>query len=169
LSGQTTIWVHNASRGVSVQKPRIRFEAVKFDPFFEVLDAVAFVDGPTTNAIAQYANIDGRTAGKLLKNARLIGLVQSPDDETYVWGSRTPHKGTADEKRKVVREALLRLPLIPNIRQFMALGNDLQDAMRKAATVIGEQDYDKSAIVPLIHGRIPWLRCLIWACASRRW
>lgn len=32
----------------------------------------------------------------------------------------------------------------------MALGNDLQDAMRKAATVVGEKNYDKAAIAPLV-------------------
>jgi hypothetical protein len=66
------------------KQPALRFEAVKIDPLFDVLDAVAWLDGPTTKDIAQYANIDGRTAGKILKNARLIGLVQSPDDSTYV-------------------------------------------------------------------------------------
>jgi hypothetical protein len=65
-------------------KATLRFEAVKIDPLFEVLDAVAWLDGPTTKDIAQYADIDGRTAGKILKNARLVGLVQSPDDSAYV-------------------------------------------------------------------------------------
>jgi predicted peroxiredoxin len=32
----------------------------------------------------------------------------------------------------------------------MALGNHLEDAMRKAATVVGEKNYDKGAIAPLI-------------------
>jgi len=49
-----------------------------------------------------------------------------------------------------VREALLRLPLIINIRQFMSLGDDLQTAMRKSATVAGEQSYDKTALAPII-------------------
>lgn len=129
---------------------KVRYEAVKIDPLFEVLDAIAWLDGPTTKDIAQYADIDGRTAGKILKNARLIGLVQSPDDESYVLAQPYPYKGSEDEKRKVVREALLRLPLIRNIRQFMALGDDLQDAMRKAATVIGEKNYNKAFIAPLI-------------------
>jgi len=132
------------------KKAGMRFEAVKIDPLFEVLDAVAFIDSPATKDIAQYAGIDGRTAGKLLKNARLIGLVQSPDGNTYVLAQPYPYKGTPDEKRKVVREALLRLPLIRNIRQFMSLGNNLETAMRKAATVVGEKNYDKGAIAPLI-------------------
>ena len=132
------------------QKSVIRFEAVKIDPLFGVLDAVAWLDSPSAKHIAQFANIDPRTAGKILKNARLIGLLQSPDDATYVLAQPYPYKGTADEKRKVVREALLRLPLIRYIRQFMGLGDDLQDAMRKAAVVDGETNYDKNAIAPLI-------------------
>jgi hypothetical protein len=132
------------------KKPTIRFEAVKVDPLFEVLDAVAWMDSPGTNGIAQYANIDPRTAGKILKNAVLVGLLQSADDSSYVLAQAYPYKGSGDEKRRVVREALLRHPLIRNIRQFMSLGDSLQDAMRKAATVAGETNYDKAAIAPLI-------------------
>ena len=84
------------------KKSGLRFEAVKIDPLFEVLDAIAWLDGPTTRDISQYADIDYRTAGKILKNARLIGLVQSPDDSTYVLAQPYPYKGTAEEKRKVV-------------------------------------------------------------------
>jgi len=127
------------------------FEAVKIDSLFEVLDAVAWLDSPTTGQIAQYAAIDPRTAGKVLKNARLVGLVQSHDGgSTYVLAQPYPYKGTLGEKRSVVRESLLKHPLIRSIRQFMALGDDLPDAMRKAATVAGEKNYDQSAIAPLV-------------------
>jgi TIR domain len=131
-------------------KPVIRFEAVKIDPLFGVLDAVAWLDSPSARQIAQFANIDPRTAGKILKNARLIGLLQSPDDTTYVLAQPYPYKGTAEEKRRVVREALLRLPLIRHIREFMALGDSLEESMRKAAVVAGETNYDKNAIAPLV-------------------
>jgi hypothetical protein len=137
-------------RATNKKKPILRFEAVKIDPLFEVLDAVAWLDSPGTKGIAQYANLDPRTAGKILKNARLIGLVQLPDDDTYVLAQPYPYKGTLDEKRNVVREALLKHPLIRSIRQFMGLGNNLEDAMRKASTVGGEMNYDKSAVAPLI-------------------
>jgi hypothetical protein len=40
-------------------KPTLRFEAVKIDPLFEVLDAIAWLDGPATKDISQYADIDG--------------------------------------------------------------------------------------------------------------
>ena len=132
------------------QRSTLRFEPVKIDPLFTVLDAIAWLDSPTVKEIAQFSNVDPRTAGKLLKNARLIHLVESPEDTTHVLAQPYPYKGTPDEKRKVVREALLRLPLIVNIRQFMALGDGLQTAMRKAATLAGERNYDKSALAPLI-------------------
>jgi hypothetical protein len=139
----------NAKSGRS-KKPVIRFAAVKIDSLFAVLDAAAWLDSPSARQIAQFANVDPRIAGKVLKNARLIGLLQSPDDMTYVLAQPYPYKGTADEKRRVVREALLRLPLVRNIRQFLALGDSLQDAMRKAAVVAGETNYDKNAIAPLV-------------------
>jgi hypothetical protein len=50
-----------------IQKSVIRFEAVKIDPLFGVLDAVAWLDSPSAKHIAQFANIDPRTAGKILK------------------------------------------------------------------------------------------------------
>src|ERR1017187_10599007 len=68
-------------RATNKKKSGLRFEAVKIDPLFEVLEAVAWLDSPGTSAIAQYADLDPRTAGKVLKNARLIGLVQAPDDD----------------------------------------------------------------------------------------
>jgi hypothetical protein len=132
------------------KKPVLRFEAVKIDPLFEVLDAVAWLDSPGTKEIAQYADLDPRTAGKIFKNARLIGLVQSPDDNTYVLAQPYPYKGTLEEKRNVVREGLLKHPLIRSIRQFVGLGDNLEDAMRKASTVNGEKNYDKTAIAPLV-------------------
>jgi hypothetical protein len=137
-------------RATNNKKPVLRFEPVKIDPLFEVLEAVAALDSPSTKAIAQYADLDPRTAGKILKNARLIGLVQAPGDDAYVLAQPYPYKGTLDEKRNVVREALLKHPLIRNIRQFMGLGNNLENAMRKASTVAGELNYDKSAIAPLV-------------------
>jgi hypothetical protein len=130
--------------------PSIRFEAVKIEPLFGVLDAIAWLDGPSAKQIAQFANIDPRTAGKILKNARLVGLVESADDNTYVLARPYPNESSFTEKKAVVREALLRLPLVGYIRQFMGLGEDLQTAMRKAATVAGEGNYERGAIAPLV-------------------
>jgi hypothetical protein len=131
--------------------PIIRYEAVKLDSLFEVLDAVAWLPSPGAKEIAQFANIDPRTAGKILKNAKLIGLVESPDDQTFVMSAPYPYKGTKEQKEGVVREALLRLPLIQQIKQFIGLGNNLQTSMRKAATIAGEKNYDPTNIAPLVN------------------
>jgi hypothetical protein len=131
-------------------KPTIRFESVKLDSLFEVLDAVAWLQSPSAKEISQFADIDPRTAGKILKNARLIGLVETPDDRTFVLSAPYPYKGSLPQKEGVVREALLRLPLVQHIKQFLGLGNDLQSSMRKAATLAGERSYDAANIAPLV-------------------
>jgi len=144
-----------AVRGpVKNSKPSIRFESVKLDSLFEVLDAVAWLPSPSAKEIAQFANIDPRTGGKILKNARLIGLVETPEDQTFVLSAPYPYKGALLQKESVVREALLRLPLIQDIKQFLGLGNDLQTSMRKAATVAGERNYDVTSIAPLVTSQI---------------
>jgi hypothetical protein len=109
-------------------KPTIRYEAVRLDALFEVLDAVAWLPNPSAKQISQFANIDPRTAGKILKNARLIGLVETPDDRAFVLSAPYPFKGTLPQKESVVREALLRLPLIRHIKQFMGLGTNYNRA-----------------------------------------
>ena len=47
------------------KKPPFRFEAVNVNSLFDVLDAVAWIETPSSKAVAQYAGIDPRTAGKL--------------------------------------------------------------------------------------------------------
>lgn len=134
----------------SRSKANFRFESVNIDSLFGVLDAVAFITSPTTKSISQFAGIDPRTAGKLLKNARLIGLIDSAGGDSYLLSQPYPFKGTSDQKQRVVREALLRSPIIEKIRQFMGLGDNLPNAMRKAMTVAGEMNYDPAAIAPLV-------------------
>lgn len=125
-------------------------EAVKLDALFEVLDAVAWLQSPSAKEIAQFADVDPRTAGKLLKNARLIGLLESPDEKTFVLSAAYPFKGTQSQKESVVREALLRLPQVQHIKQFLGFGNDLQNSMGKAAIIAGERNYAPSNVAPLI-------------------
>lgn len=61
----------------------LKFESVKLASLFEVLDAVAWLTAPDVGQISQFANIDPRTAGKLLKNSVSIGLVDCLNDVTY--------------------------------------------------------------------------------------
>lgn len=126
-----------------------RFEPAKLDSLFIVLDAIAWLDAPTNSQVAQFAGIDPRTAGKLLKNAMQIGLVE-PVGSGYVLLLPYPYKGSPEQKQAVVKEALVRLPLLTGVRQFLRLGDMTDVALRKAATVAGISPFVPTDLHPLI-------------------
>lgn len=126
-----------------------RFEAAKLDPLFVVLDAIAWMDSPAAGEIAQFASIDRGTAGKLLKNASQLGLVDSVG-KGYVLQLPYPYKGSQEQKRAVVKEALVRLPLLTSVRQFMLLGDKVEVALRKAATLAGIVPFNAADLNPLL-------------------
>ena len=128
----------------------MRLEAAKLDSLFEVLDAVAWMGSPTCKQTAQFAGVDPRTAGKLLKNGLALGVLECLDESTYLLPLPYPYKGSIEQKRAVVREALVRMPVLKNMRQFLRLGDTFDSALRKAATVVGVQDYDPKALAPLL-------------------
>lgn len=139
-------------KSVSKRSPgreSVRFEAAKLDFLFQVLDAVAWLDAPTGSEIAQFAGIDPRTAGKLLKNALHLGLV-SALTPGYVLLVPYPYKGSQDQKEAAVREALVRYPLLVSVRQFLRLGEKLDASLRKAATLAGITPFDPDALAPLL-------------------
>lgn len=114
-----------------------------------VLDAIAWLDAPTSSQVAQFAGIDPRTAGKLLKNAVQIGLVDTLGTG-YVLVLPYPYKGSPDQKQAVVKEALVRLPLLTGVRQFLQLGDKTEVALRKAATVAGISPFVPADLNPLL-------------------
>lgn len=126
-----------------------RFEPAKLDSLFVVLDAIAWLDTPTSGQVAQFAGIDPRTAGKLLKNAVQIGLVDSVS-HGYVLVLPYPYKGSQDQKQAVVKEALVRLPLLTGVRQFLRLGDRTDVALRKAATIAGIAPFVAADLNPLL-------------------
>lgn len=126
-----------------------RFEPAKLDSLFVVLDAIAWLDAPTSGQVAQFAGIDPRTAGKLLKNASQIGLVDAVASG-YVLVLPYPYKGSQDQKQAVVKEALVRLPLLTGVRQFLRLGDKTEVALRKAATVSGIAPFNPADLNPLL-------------------
>jgi len=126
-----------------------RFEPAKLDSLFVVLDAIAWLDAPTSGQVAQFAGIDPRTAGKLLKNANQIGLVAT-EASGYVLVLPYPYKGSQDQKQAVVKEALVRLPLLTGVRQFLRLGDKIEVALRKAATVTGIMPFNSTDLNPLL-------------------
>jgi hypothetical protein len=72
---KTPVGKTRARRPTAISPSTHRFEPAKLDSLFAVLDAIAWLDTPGTAQVAQFAGIDPRTAGKLLKNACQIGLV----------------------------------------------------------------------------------------------
>jgi len=126
-----------------------RFESAKIEPLFVVLDAVAWLENPTNAQIAQFSGVDPRTAGKLLKNAVHVGLVVLAGS-TYSLLLPYPYKGTQEQKEAVVKEALVRHPLLTHVRQFLRLGDELDVALRKAATVSGIVPFVPTDLNPLL-------------------
>jgi hypothetical protein len=126
-----------------------RFEPAKLDSLFVVLDAIAWLDAPSNGQVAQFAGIDPRTAGKLLKNACQIGMVDSVGSG-YALVLPYPYKGSKEQKEAVVKEALVRLPLLTGVRQFLRLGDKADVALRKAATIAGITPFVPADIKPLL-------------------
>ncbi len=126
------------------------FQSANIDSLFPVLDALAWLDLPSLKQVAQFAGIDPRTAGKLLKNCLTIGVAQIVPEDNYALTLPYPYKGGIDQKEAVIREALARMPLLQHMRQFMTLGDNIGDACRKAATLAGIEGYDAKAFTPLL-------------------
>jgi hypothetical protein len=143
-----------ASKSKKGAKPKggggLRFESAHVDSLFPVLDAIAWIEMPDVGQVAQFAGIDARTAGKLTKNSLTIGLIESVDGKGFLLRAAYPHKGTDEQKRAVVREALVNMPLLKLVRQFLALGNKMDEALRKAATVAQIRDFEPADLTPLI-------------------
>ncbi|MBW1298113.1 toll/interleukin-1 receptor domain-containing protein [Aquimarina litoralis] len=131
-------------------KCSVRFESIKIDSVYEVLDALSWLDEPDMKQIAQFSGIDPRTAGKVLKNCVQIGIVKEVTSGYFVLTIPYPYKGSKEQKEVVLKEAIFRMPLISSLRQFLKVGEILEDALRKAATVQKIENYDKSSIDPLI-------------------
>jgi uncharacterized membrane protein len=113
------------------------------------------MDAPSVAQIAQFSGLDPRTSGKLLKNAAQIGLVDKVG-QGHVLLVSYPYKGDDKQKRDVVREALLKMPLLISIRQFMKLGDDVDAATRKAATISNIVPFSAADLSPLLE----WARNL---------
>lgn len=138
-----------ATKRSSTSASSHRFEPAKLDSLFVVLDAIAWMDAPSSAQVAQFAGIDPRTAGKLLKNAVQIGLVDAVGTG-YVLVLPYPYKGSHDQKQAVVKEALVRLPLLTSVRQFLRLGDKTEVALRKAATIAGISPFVPADLNPLL-------------------
>lgn len=131
-------------------KCSLRFESVKIESVYDILDGISWLDEPSIKDIAQFSGVDPRTAGKAIKNCVQIGLVKEVTKDFFSLSVPYPYKGSKEQKEAVLRESVFKMPLIVNVRQFLTFGDKLDDALRKAATVQKVQNYDKPSIEPLI-------------------
>ena len=132
------------------KKCSLRFEPIKLDSIFHVLDGVSWLDKPDNSEISQFSGLDPRTVGKAIKNCLNMGIVTESSRGAYVLTIPYPFKGSESQKKTVLKEAIFKMPLIASVRQFLKLGDTIDNATRKAATVQKITNYEKLAIEPLI-------------------
>jgi hypothetical protein len=128
----------------------LRFQEAEIDDFLSVLDAVVWTNCPDLKQISQFANLDPKVTAKLLANGLVLGLLDSFDGELFSLVTAYPFKGSQTQKRRVVQEALLRMPLIVNVLQFLSLEEPLEVALRKAASVQRVENFDAKELAPLL-------------------
>ena len=128
----------------------LKYESVSVESLFDVLDAVAWIDLPSSKTISQFTGSDPRTVGKALKNCRTMGILEAIGTDKYTLALPYPYKGTKEQKQTVVRESLVRMPLMVHMRQFLSLGDKYEAALRKSATMIGVENYSEAALAPLL-------------------
>lgn len=139
----------SSARKLGTSNSAHKFAPAKLDGLYQVLDGVAWMETPGAGEIAQFAGIDPRTAGKVLKNATLLGLIER-SGPGYSLLVSYPYKGTLEQKKDVVREALVRMPLLTSVRQFLRLEDNLPSAMRKGATVHKISPFNPTDFNPLL-------------------
>lgn len=84
-----------------------------------------------------------------MKNACQTGLIDAVGSG-YAPILPYPYKGSQAQKEAVVKEALVRLPLLIAVRQFLRLGDKTESALRKAATTMGISPFVASDLNPLL-------------------
>jgi hypothetical protein len=77
----------------------LKFDPVALDSFFEVLDAIAWMSGPSAKQMSQFAALDPRTTGKVLKNGLILQIIEAVS-KRFSLRLPYPYKGSIDEKKR---------------------------------------------------------------------
>lgn len=128
----------------------LRLEPVRISNLIATCDAISWLDHPTPPEIAQFANIDSRTVGKVSKNGKTLGLFDVFAGDRHRLTFAYPPRGTDEEKRNAIRAILMRNPIVGGTRDFLKLGDNVTDAFRKACTKAKVTNFDESATGPLL-------------------
>ena len=94
------------------KKCSLRFEPIKLDSIFHVLDGVSWLDKPDNSEISQFSGLDPRTVGKAIKNCLNMGIVTESSRGAYVLTIPYPFKGSESQKKTVLKEAIFKMPKI---------------------------------------------------------
>lgn len=138
----------------TINEELLYFEAVSLLSMYAVLDGIAYLEEPTLDTLRQFSDRDSRTVKKVLKNCIHLGIVEQKQQEEQSSFFNLlipyPYNGTAAKKNDALKEALLKMPLVTNLREFLKLGNSMTDSLRKASTVNGIPNYKEEYFLPLL-------------------
>jgi len=138
----------------AIKKPTklcsLKLDSVRIDNLLNVCDAISWLDHPTLQEITQFAGIDARTVGKASKNGRLLGLFDLFGGDRHRLTFSYAPQGTPEEKRAAIRSILIRHPVIAATRDFLKLGDKVEDAFRKGCTKASITNYDEVSTRPLL-------------------
>lgn len=128
----------------------LKLDSVRLSNLIAVCDAISWLDHPTPSEIAQFADIDARTVGKVSKNGRTLCLFDVFAGDRHRLTFAYPPKGNETEKLNAIRAVLIRNPVVQGTRDFLKLGDKVSDAFRKACTKAKITNYDESSTRPLL-------------------
>lgn len=139
----------------TINEELLYFEAVNLLSMYSVLDGIAYLENPTLDTLRQFSDRDSRTVKKVLKNCIHLGIVeqeQEEEAETSYFNLLIPYpyNGTAAKKNDALKEAILKMPIVASLKDFIKQGESIKDGLRKASTVNGVANYKEEYFAPLI-------------------
>ena len=139
----------------TINEELLYFEAVSLLSMYSVLDGIAYLENPTLDTLRQFSDRDSRTVKKVLKNCIHLGIVEQEQEEAASSSYFNllipyPYNGTTAKKNDALKEALLKMPIVTNLREFLKLGDSMTDSLRKSSAVNGVANYKEEYFLPLL-------------------
>lgn len=143
-----------ASAGTSSQRPQIDFRIwpMSIDTLHKTLQAVAAHPNSDVAALASFAGLGDSTVAKATTALCALALV-SLGERGYICTEPKITRGTSLETvRQVIRKALLNYRPFESVCEGLALGEPIEDAIRKASVLLGISAGDR----PRFHTLQKW-------------
>jgi hypothetical protein len=132
----------------------MRFATINTDTFLKVLDGIAWRSGSTIEDIAHFSGFGASTVRNAVNNARELKLASVGTNGSSCCVTIEPRfrtKLSRDEQLVIVREQLQNCQFFQIICEFLARGEAVDAAIRKAAAISGKQIRDSKHVLPLLH------------------